>query len=307
MALADTRRFAEGAQAARAILRRWPDDPYAQRTGAALLSETRNGQDALNAAWEAVRIAPGNAEAHLVLALVSARLRLFDLAQRAYAETLDLDPALAEAQLDVGVVHLERRRWATALEAVADAATLAVPEDRASRPADAAADAGPADTAADRTGPPAGDTARNPAGRRVVDPAPPAVSRPAGPVLDGSEHSADVLRRAVLYGANAVLVAGLLTALMATASAGASRVWAMMIGVVVLAAVTVFAARQLTEPSAAALRRARQRDRRLATAVYAVFTAPLLVIAYAVVGGLVPLIAAMLVAAVAEALILTRR
>jgi tetratricopeptide (TPR) repeat protein len=289
MALADTRRFAEGAEVARTILRRWPADAYAQRTGAALLSETRNGQDALNAAWDAVRIAPSDAEAHLVLAVVSARLRLFDLAQRAYAETLDLDPALAEAQLDVGVVHLERRRWAKALEAVADAAALAVPEDAvASRRADADRDTRSADAVPNHTD--------------VPD-----ISRPTGPVLDPSGHTADVLRRTVLYGSNAVLVAGLLTALMATASAGASRVWAGMIGVVILVAIAVWSARQLTEPSATALRRLRERDRRLAAAIVAVFAAPVLIIAYALVGGLVPLITAMVVAAVAEAVVLTRR
>ena len=94
------------------ILRRWPADPYAQRTGAALLSESRNGQEALNAAWNGVRVAPADAEAHLVLAVVAARLRLFDLAQRAYAEALDLEPAIGDAQRDVGIVRLERRRWA---------------------------------------------------------------------------------------------------------------------------------------------------------------------------------------------------
>ena len=332
MALADTRRFTEGAEVARTILRRWPGDAYAQRTGAALLSETRNGQDALNAAWDAVRIAPSDAEAHLVLAVVSARLRLFDLAQRAYAETLDLDPALAEAQLDVGVVHLERRRWAKALEAVADAAALPGPEDPAvSRRADVDPDTrpGPPDAVPDETVPEKmgpekmgpekmgpDETGRVDAGPadtvrarpdRPVDPGPPAISRPAGPVLDPSGHSADVLRRAVQYGANAVLVAGLLTALMATASAGASRVWAGMIGVVVLVAVVVWVVRQLAEPAGTALRRLRVRDRRLAAAVYIAFAAPLVVVVYALVGGVVPLVTAMLLAAVAEALVLARR
>ena len=123
MALADSSRYADAAQVATGILRRWPEDPYAQRTGAALLSEARNGQEALNAAWHGVRVAPDEAEAHLVLAVVSARLRLFDLAQRAYAEALELDSAIGDAQRDVGIVRLERRRWAKALEDLADQAT----------------------------------------------------------------------------------------------------------------------------------------------------------------------------------------
>lgn len=318
MALADARRFAEGAEVALAILRRWPGDAYAQRTGAALLSETRNGQDALNAAWESVRIAPTDAEAHLVLAVVSARLRLFDLAQRAYAEALDLDPALADAQLDVGVVRLERRRWAKALEAVADAAALPVPDDpAASRPApDPAARRAEADPAGAHPAEPGADPAEQQGTRPVRRPSTPptpsldpslSISRPAGPVLDPSGHSADVLRRAVLYGANAVLVAALLTALMATASAGASRVWAGMVGVFIVVALAAFSARQLTEPTATALRRARSRDRRLAVAGYAALAAPVLVIGYALVGGVIPLVAAMLVAATAEILVLTRR
>src|SRR4051794_28062842 len=51
MALIDSRRYGDAAAVAGGILKRWPEDPYAQRTGAALLSESRNGQAALNAAW----------------------------------------------------------------------------------------------------------------------------------------------------------------------------------------------------------------------------------------------------------------
>ena len=94
MALTDNTRYGDAAGVATDILNRWPADPYALRTGAALLSEARNGQPALNAAWEAVRLAPDDAEAHLVLAVVAARLRLFDLAQRAYTEALDLDAGI---------------------------------------------------------------------------------------------------------------------------------------------------------------------------------------------------------------------
>jgi tetratricopeptide (TPR) repeat protein len=123
-ALADLRRFAEAAQTAEQILTLGPDDAYAQRSGAAILAESRNGQQALNAAWRGVELAPEESEAHLVLALVSARLRLFDLAERAYREALRLDPELATAQHDVGVVRLEQRRYAEALADLAEAAVL---------------------------------------------------------------------------------------------------------------------------------------------------------------------------------------
>jgi tetratricopeptide (TPR) repeat protein len=302
MALVDNRRFGDAAAVATEILTRWPQDAYAQRTGAALLSESRNGQEALNAAWNGVRIAPAEAEAHLVLAVVAARLRLFDLAQRAYGEALELDDAIADAQRDVGIVRLERRRWAAALEALADEAALggaAAPaaDPQMPRPYPAPDRPEPAPDAYDPTV----------AAKGEVWSAPPPVSRPAGPVLDHSGDSAEAVRRAVLYGANGVLVAALLTALMANASAGASRVWAGLIGVIVLTAVLIWLSRRLLEPLGVALGRLRTQDRRLATAAYLMFAAPVLVLVYAVVGGLAPLVAAMAVAAAAELLILMRR
>jgi tetratricopeptide (TPR) repeat protein len=274
MALVDNRRYAEAAQVAGAILGRWPHDAYAQRTGAALLSEARNGQEALNAAWNGVRIAPTDAEAHLVLAVVSARLRLFDLAQRAYAEALNLDEAIGDAQRDVGVVRLERRRWARTLKSLADEAAIVPPPP-------------------DPTEPPA--------------PAASTVSHPPHPVLDPAEHSTDAVRQAVLYGANGIVVAAVLTAVMTLASPGASRVWAALIGVLVLVAVLSWLGRRLTEPIGAALGRLRSRQVRLALAAYGTTVAPLLLVVYAVVGGLIPLFTAMVVAALAELLVLTHR
>jgi Flp pilus assembly protein TadD len=315
MALTDSRRYGDAATVAHGILRRWPEDPYAQRTGAALLSESRNGQAALNAAWHGVRIAPDDAEAHLVLAVVAARLRLFDLAQRAYSEALDLDTAIAEAQADVGIVRLERRRWARALEALADEAALGGDSVEAEPPGDYpspfprpyrmpdADDTAGVDGPDEDTGPPrrrASDRNRRPASPPPV-PAP--VDRPQGPVLDPSGASRPAIRQAVLYGANATLVASALTGGMTLASGGAARVWAGLIGVIILAAVLIWLGRHLPEPIAAAL----ARDRRSAVAAYATFVAPVGLIVFAAVGGPVPLVAGMVLAAAAELLILIRR
>ncbi|MEV1285979.1 tetratricopeptide repeat protein [Micromonospora sp. NPDC049679] len=124
LALTDLRRFTEAARVADDVLARAPEDAYAQRSAAAILAEARNGQQSLNAAWRGVELAPEEPEAHLVLSLVAARLELFDLAERAYREALRLDPRLADARHDIGVVRLEQRRYAEALEDIADAVVV---------------------------------------------------------------------------------------------------------------------------------------------------------------------------------------
>jgi hypothetical protein len=246
--------------------------------------------------------------------VVAARLKLFDLAQRAYGEALDLDAAIGEAQRDVGIVRLERRRWARALEELADEAALDPPAgpgaDRPDRDPDAPA--GDPDVSAglphrDPTAPgrlprrePGASRPRRPAEPAV--PGLPVVSRPAGPVLDPSEDSARSLSQAARYGAGGSLVAALSTAAMSDASSGASRVWAGMIGVLLLVSVPIWLARRLTEPLSAALGRLRARDRPRAAAVYAVLVAPAFIVLYAVIGGLTPLIAAGVVAAAAVVL-----
>lgn len=303
MALTDNRRYGEAARVASEILSRWPTDAYAQRTGAALLSESRNGQDALNAAWNGVRAAPTEAEAHLVLAVVAARLRLFDLAQRAYAEALDLDDAIGDAQRDVGIVRLERRRWAQALEGLADEVAIdppspsppSPPSTELPRPYPAPDRPEPEPTAYDPTAGLKGEVFQEP------------VSRPSRPVLDPSADSRDAVRQTILYGSNGVLVSALLTALMAQASPGASRVWAGLISVILFVALLVWLTRRLTEPTAAALAHLRRNEPPLAVAAYATLVAPLIILGYAVVGGLIPLVVAMVVAAVAEAITLIRR
>jgi tetratricopeptide (TPR) repeat protein len=316
MALADSRRFSEAARVAVDILRQWPADAYAQRTGAALLSESRNGQEALNAAWNGVRVAPAEAEAHLVLAVVAARLRLFDLAQRAYSEALDLDPAIGDAQRDVGIVRFERRRWAQALEGLADQAL----PDPAAAPG---LDDGPYPTpfprpyqAPDRPLPdePAGPSSASWASASWASASwTPAswtdqpVSRPKGSVLDPSEDTVGAMRQGVVYGANWILVACVITAAMTLASPGISRMWAGLVGLLILAGFPFWLKRQLTEPLAAALGRLRSQRRGLAAAAYLIFIAPVLLLAYALVGGVFPLLAGMVLAAAAELIVLTTR
>ncbi|MGW5081939.1 tetratricopeptide repeat protein [Micromonospora echinospora] len=126
LALLDLERWKLAAATADEILARGPGDAYAQRSAAAILSASRNGQAALDAAWRGVELAPEEPEAHLVLGLVAVRLQLFDLAERAYREALRLDPELGEAGQDVGVARLERRRYAETLEHLTALADLPV-------------------------------------------------------------------------------------------------------------------------------------------------------------------------------------
>jgi len=293
MALTDSKRYGEAAQVAVDILRNWPGDAYAQRTGAALLSEARNGQEALNAAWNGVRVAPAEAEAHLVLAVVAARLRLFDLAQRAYAEALDLDPAVGEAQRDVGVVRLERRRWAQALETLADQAALPTEPEPIE------------DTPYPEPFPRPYQAPDRPLPEEPVGTSP--VSVPAGPVLDPSDETESTVRQAVLYGTNWTLVAAVITAAMTLASDGISRTWAALIGLLILGGVVFWLNRKLPEPLAAALARLRGRRRSLAWAAYLTFAAPVFLLVYTLVGGVGPLVAGMLLAAIAGMIVLTTR
>jgi Flp pilus assembly protein TadD len=295
MALTDSRRYADAARVAAEILHKWPDDAYAQRTGAALLSESRNGQEALNAAWNGVRVAPAEAEAHLVLAVVAARLRLFDLAQRAYGEALELDPAIGEAGAGVGIVRFERRRWARALEDLAEEASLGTPP----------GGAGPVSEPEER------DVA-DPYQKKEEEPPvsvsePLEIARPAGSVLDPSARSAEAVRETVQYGAGGVLVAAALTAAMTLINTGISRMWSGLIGALVFGAVLLWFRSRLTEPAGTVLARLRAKDRNLAVAAYLTFVAPLFLVLYAGIGGLIPLVIGMIVATVAEFLVAAAR
>jgi len=76
---------------------------------AAIVRRVRNGQATLDAAWQAVRLAPDEPETHLVLSAVAADLGLADLAQRAHAEAVRLDPRAADAE-QPSVLRLRQSR-----------------------------------------------------------------------------------------------------------------------------------------------------------------------------------------------------
>ncbi|MFJ1538518.1 tetratricopeptide repeat protein [Micromonospora chalcea] len=244
-ALLDLERWKPAAATADEILARGPGDAYAQRSAAAILSASRNGQAALDAAWRGVELAPEEPEAHLVLGLVAVRLQLFDLAERAYREALRLDPELGEAGRDVGVARLERRRYAETLEQLTALADLPV---------------------------------ARPDPVRTVD---------------------DGIRRLLLSVAGWSLLASLLAGVLAPASSGASRLFA----VLAVGGVAVLLRRPATwRPG---LREAMARG--LAVPVYAAAVAVVLLLGYALVGGPWPLAGAVTASVVAGLTAFARR
>ncbi|MGH8883121.1 MAG: tetratricopeptide repeat protein, partial [Stackebrandtia sp.] len=91
-ALALLHRTDEALAAAGEIQQRYPESWWHNVHYALVVREARNGQDALDAAWAAVRLAPEEARAHLALAMVAATLQLNDLAERALAAAARFDP-----------------------------------------------------------------------------------------------------------------------------------------------------------------------------------------------------------------------
>jgi hypothetical protein len=126
-------------------------------------------------------------------------------------------------------------------------------------------------------------------------------------VLDSSADSAEIVRRGARIGANTTLIAAVVAAGMTLASDGISRMWAGLIGFLILGGLTIWLNRELPERLGTALARLRVHNRPLAAATYLSFAAPLFLPVYALVGGVIPLVAGMVLAAAAGMLILTRR
>lgn len=282
MVLADLGRLSDAASAAEQILQLGADSGYAQTSAAAILAEVRNGQQALDAAWRGVQLAPEDATPHLVLALVAARMGLFDLAERAYRESLRLDPQLDAVRDDVGIARLEQRRYARALEEfVARLEVHPLTADPAGTPS------GPADPASG--GDPAeGFPTGHAAGWQQARGGPPAGTRAASGWA-GANFGLDALLRA---GVGYALIAPLVAACVGTDA----RFWR---GVALLLAVCGFVGlglfRAQAPPQVGELVRA---EPRLATAAAAVVAAPCLILLYALVGSPWPLVAAIAAGAV---------
>lgn len=109
-ALALSRNTDQALAAAEELQQRFPNSWWHQVHYSLVVQETRNGQDALDAAWVAVRLAPEEPRAHLALAVVSSHLGLEELSQRAAAAVQRLNPAvLAMLSGPVGPLLLRGR------------------------------------------------------------------------------------------------------------------------------------------------------------------------------------------------------
>lgn len=304
LALIDLRRFAEAAQLAGELLRAGADDPAVLRSTAGLLAEARNGQPALDAAWRAVQLAPDDARGHLVLGVVAAHMRMFDLAERAYREALRLDPGLVDVHEDQGVVRLEQRRQAEALGRLAEAAVQPPPGDGTppGAPAGPPPDSPPDAPVGDPPGAPAptwpAPTGGDRAGDRVGKSARPRAPRDRSATADG-------VRQLVRYGAGFALGAAVVAALVAALDGGASRVLAGLFGVTGLLVLIGYAARVCggVRQIAPVLT---GHGRWVALAGFATLVTPALIVLYALLGGPWPLVLAIGLSAAAELILINR-
>ncbi|MBQ1024394.1 tetratricopeptide repeat protein [Micromonospora sp. C95] len=345
LALGDLERYAEAARTADEILALGPEDAHAQRSAAAILAGSRNGQPALNAAWRAVELAPEEPQGHLVLGLVAANMRMYDLAERAYREALRLDPRLAEVGDDVGVLRLEQRRWSSALERLAEAAVANLPPtdprradevpdesarpdevgdgpERPGRDQDESGRSATGDVDASRPGGPE-DRPSWPVQGGDVPTGGPVTGRAADPERGrgeawptGPDHLGTgpvvarqpvpaALRQFVLWGAGWSAVAALVVACSTATGSGFSRLLA-----VVAAAGGGIVLRQqasrLPGLTRTVLPVLRRTDRPLALAVYAAAAAPALILLYALLGTPWPLVLAIAIATAARLAIVGR-
>jgi tetratricopeptide (TPR) repeat protein len=315
LALADLRRFGEAAQVADQLITRWPADAYAQRSAAAILGESRNGQLALDAAWRAVQLAPAEAEGHLVLGLVAARLELFGLAEQAYREALRLDPGLTEAGEDVGIIRLERRRYSQALARLAE---LAAAEPLPEPPPESTAEPTP-----EKTPDPAPEPAAEPTPEPVAESVPEPTVEPAPEPAraygsngtpsanphqppSGAVETGDPIRRAVAWSAGCTIVAAVLTGFLGAGNGVFARLFAVVAGVAGLMLGWRFTA-AVPGLADAVLPGLLRSARPLALALGSVLVAPTLLLMYAVVGAPWPLVLAVIVAGLALIAVLRGR
>ena len=101
-------RYAEAAALFRACQPRLPNDPAPSLNLAAALLELGDNREALKAARKAAWRAPHLPQTHYMLAKARLACGEFDLAEREFGQALRLDPELADAWVNIGVIHYWR-------------------------------------------------------------------------------------------------------------------------------------------------------------------------------------------------------
>ena len=117
-------RPAEAERESMLALSEQPGDPQALAFLALSRLEQRKGKEALEAAREAIGVAPDQPFLHYVHAHILRNLDRFDEAYRAVKESLRLDPAAPDTFALLASIELARNRWAEALEASEQALAL---------------------------------------------------------------------------------------------------------------------------------------------------------------------------------------
>ncbi|GAA4914227.1 hypothetical protein LX16_5230 [Stackebrandtia albiflava] len=108
-ALALTRRTDQALRAADEIQQRAPESWWHNVHHALVVFEAKNGQDALDSAWVAVKLAPEEPRAHLTLWAVAGALGLDDLAKRARKTARRLNAAITTVGWPLGPALLRGR------------------------------------------------------------------------------------------------------------------------------------------------------------------------------------------------------
>jgi tetratricopeptide (TPR) repeat protein len=262
MVLADLGRVDEAVAQAEQILRQGRDNGYACTSAAAILAEVRNGQLALDAAWEGVRLTPDQSRAHLVLGVVAAGLGMEEVAQRAYREALAIDPNLLVAQAALGVARVEQHRYVQALSHLADQEPPAPPTPRELPPS------------------------RPPRARQTVPP-PGGEAASAEPARPPRPEPSGQLRRLLHYGALYAVAAPLMAAWAFGVGVGAGVV-SVLLGLLGVAGLVLWRSR-LAEAAAAELPGGVRSSTAVVTSISGAAVAPALLLVSAVVGAPWPL------------------
>jgi predicted O-linked N-acetylglucosamine transferase (SPINDLY family) len=116
LSLIEHRKFPEAHALALGMTERFPEHGFGWKVLGAFVSAQGRFEDALDPMRHAVRLLPGDAEAHVNLGMNLFRLDRFDEAEAELKHAIALDPTLTSAHFRLGMVYGLRNRYAEAEE-----------------------------------------------------------------------------------------------------------------------------------------------------------------------------------------------